>query len=34
MIKREETVERLRRELGRPPWPEEIERAFMEPRHP
>jgi hypothetical protein len=28
--KRAELEERLRRELGRAPWPEEIERAWME----
>ncbi|MEA2438840.1 MAG: hypothetical protein QOH76_264 [Thermoleophilaceae bacterium] len=29
-VEREELIERLRKELGRPPWPEEIDRAWME----
>jgi hypothetical protein len=31
-INRIETEQRLRAELGRPPWPEELERALMEDR--
>jgi hypothetical protein len=29
-LERDELRERLRKELGRPPWPEEIDRAWME----
>jgi hypothetical protein len=28
ILKREEVVQRLRAELGRPPWPEEVDRAL------
>jgi hypothetical protein len=27
-LEREEVVKRLRAELGRPPWPEEVDRAL------
>jgi hypothetical protein len=31
-IKRAEVEQRLRQELGRPPWPEELNRALTEDR--
>ena len=31
-IRRAEIEQRLRKELGRPPWPEELRRALIEDR--